>query len=89
MKQILINITVKKVFKNLDQMQQELERQKSNETLITRQNDQLKAAPGLDRFKHAQIRAWNLLSQSQKQAKHFLKVCIWKSILKNELQVYQ
>ena len=73
MKQILIYITVKEAFKNSDQMQQELERQKSNESIMTRQNDPLKAAPGLDRSQHAQIRAWNLLSQSQKQAKYFPK----------------
>ena len=88
MKQILIYITVKEAFKNSEKMQQELEKQKSIESVKTRQNDQLKAAPGLDRFQHAQIRAWNLLSQQQKQAKHFPKACIWKSILKNELQVY-
>ena len=88
MQQILIYTRFKEAFKNSDQMQQELERQKSNETIITKQNDQLKAAPGLDRFKLAQIRAWNLLSPSQKRAKHFPKVCIWKSILRNEFQVY-
>ena len=63
-KQILIYITVKEAFKNSVQMQQELEKQKLNESIITRQNDQLKAAPGLDRFRYAQIRAWNLLSTS-------------------------
>ena len=88
MKQTLIYITVKEAFKNSDQMQQEHERQKSKESIKTRQNDQLKAVPGLDRFERAQIRAWNLLSQSQKQAKHFPKASIWKSILKNEFQVY-
>ena len=70
-------------------MQQELDKQKLNESIITRQNDQLKGAPGLDRFRCAQIRAWNLLSPSQKGAKHFPKVCIWRSILRNEFnQVY-
>ena len=83
-----IYITFKEAFKNSDQMQQELKRQKLNESIITRQNDQLKATPGLDRFQHAQIRVWNLLSQQQKQARHFPKACIWKSILKNEFQVY-
>ena len=87
-KQILIYVTVKEAFKNSEKMQQELEKQKSKESIITGQNDLLKIAPGLDRFKLAQIRAWNLLSPSQKQAKHFPKVCIWKSILRNEFQVY-
>ena len=76
-------MTVKEAFKNSEKMQQELEKQKSIESVKTRQNDQLKAAPGLDRYKLAQIRAWNLLSPSQKQAKLFPNVCIWKSILKN------
>ena len=62
-------------------MQQELETQKSNESIITRKNDQLKAALGLDRFQHARFRAWNLLYHQQKLAKHFPKACVWKSIL--------
>ena len=66
-KQILIYLTVKEAFKNSDRMQQELDKQKLNESIITRQNDQLKGAPGLDRFRCAQIRAWNLLSPSQKE----------------------
>ena len=70
-------------------MQQEFERQKSKESIKKRQNDQLKAAPGVDRFQHAQIRAWNLLSQQQKQAKQFPKARIWKSILNNEFKVWK
>ena len=87
--QILIYLTVKEAFKNSVQMQQELDKQKLNESMITRQNDQLKAAPGLDRFKLAQIKAWNMLSPSQKGAKHFPKVAIWRSILRKEFQVYK
>ena len=69
MKQILIYLSVQEAYKNSFQMQQELDKQKSNESIKTRQNDQLKEAPGLDRFRCAQIRAWNLLSPSQKGAK--------------------
>ena len=87
--QILIYLTVKEAFKNSVQMQHELDKQKLNESMITRQNDQLKAAPGLDRFKLAQIKAWNMLSPSQKGAKHFPKVAIWRSILRKEFQVYK
>ena len=74
---------------NSVQMQQELDKQKLNESMITRQNDQLKAAPGLDRFKLAQIKAWNMLSPTQKGAKLFPKVAIWRSILRKEFQVYK
>ena len=89
MKQILKYITVKEAFKNSEKMQQELEKQKSIESVKTRQNDQLKAAPGVARYKLAQIRAWNLLSPSQKQAKSLPKVRIWRSILRNEFnEVY-
>ena len=87
--QMLIYLTVKEVFENSVQMQQELDKQKLNGSMITRQNGQLKAAPGLDRFKLAQIRAWNMLTPSQKGAKHFPKVCIWRSILRNEFQLYK
>lgn len=86
--QILIYLTVKEAFKNSGQMQHELDKQKLNESMITRQNDQLKAAPGLDRFKLAQIKAWNMLSLTQKGAKRFPKVAIWRSILRKEFQIY-
>ena len=89
MEQILIYLTVKEAFKNSGQMQHELDKQKLNESMITRQNDQLKAAPGLDRFKLAQIKAWNMLSPTQKGAKLFPKVAIWRSILRKEFQIYK
>ena len=85
---MLIYVTVKEAFKNADRMQREFEKQKSKQTIITRQNDQLKAALYMDRFQHAQIRAWELLSQQPKLAKQFPKASIWKSIFNNEFRVY-
>ena len=79
---------MKEAFKNADRMQREFEKQKSIKTITTRQNDQLKAAPYVDRFQHAQIRAWNLLSQQHTQAKQFPKASIWNFIFNNEFKVY-